>query len=594
MSRLIVPQSNDAGIAWQAGNIRGDRYWASVSNSTYLLTSVQNAGSYHSLFASENASTWRNSLNILNFSPANQYVTSMSWNGSVFVAVSYTGAIRTSSDTRTWTSRTSGTTNPLRHVVSPSASINIAVGNAGTIVTSTTTGTSWVVRTSGTTNNLLGVASGASNAVAVGDGGVILLNTLSNGTGTWSSVTSPTTNSLNSIVWAQSQYITVGANGVIFRSPDGTNWYSVTSPTTNSLNYVIWTGSLYLAVGDAGTILTSPDGITWTSRVSGTTTALYSCTVFSSKLYVFGGPPGIALQSTDGITWTSANNTPIGITTNYTGIVKYSGTYVATTNAGDILTTTDLVNWSKQNTGVTGIQLSDITRAGSKFIAVGYPKTILTSTDAITWTQVSNPGDATATFNKVGYNPVTGTILVGTSNYKVLRSTDNGVTWSIQTLSGFGNCTSIFWTGTELYLSFAGGQLYKSINDGVSWTSVTTTSSPSFGSAGIESMTYGNGVFIVHTYLDGIYSSTDGLAYTYRTGYAAVGSANTVLWTGTQFIVGTLQGKTIYVSKDGITWTSKSTGMYGQMSAIAGDDSTLVALGASTSIVTSPPISLTL
>lgn len=589
MSRLIVPQSNDAGITWQRSNIRGDRYWASASNSTYLVTSVQNAGgSYHSLFASENASTWRNSLNILNFSPANQYVTSISWNGSVFVAVGYTGAIRTSSDTRTWTSRTSGTTNPLRHVVSPSTSINIAVGNSGTILTSTTTGTSWVVRTSGTTSNLLGVASGASNAVAVGAGGVILLNTLSNGTGTWSSVTSPTTSDLNSVVWAQSQYIAVGVGGVIFRSPDGTNWYSVTSPTSNTLNYVIWTGSLYLAVGALGKILTSPDGVNWTTRLFNVSQDLYTCAVFKSKLYAFG-LYGIAFESTDGTSWANINKTALSIDATYTSIINYSGTYVATTSAGDIVTTTDLVNWNKQNTGVTGTQLSDIARIGGKFIAVGYPKTILTSTDAITWTQVSNPGDATATFSKIGYNPVTGTLFIGTSNNKVLRSTDAGATWSIHSLSGFGDCTAIIWTGIELYLSFADGQLYKSINDGVSWTVVAGTNIPD-----IESMTYGNGVFVAHAYIDGIYSSTDAVTWTYRTGYAAVGTANAALWTGTQFILGTLQGSSIYISKDGITWTSKSTGMYGQMSAIAGDDSTLVAVGTSTSIVTSPPISITL
>lgn len=592
MSHLILPQGNDAGVSWQNSNIRADSYYGAAANSTYLVTSTQNAGaSNHRVYATEDVTTWRSSLSTSTY-PSNQHITSISWNGSVFVSVANNGSIRTSSDTKTWTTRTSGTTNALKHVVSPSTNINIAVGNTGTILTSTNTGTTWTVRTSGTTSNLLGVASGASNAVAVGNGGIILLNTLSNGTGTWSTVTSPTTATLNSVVWAQSQYIVVGAGGIIFRSSDGTTWSSVTSPTTNTLNYVMWTGSLYIAVGDLGGIITSPDGVTWTSRLFNITQSLYTCAVFKSKLYAFG-IYGIAFESTDGTTWNVANKIPtITINSNYTGIVEYNGMYVAITGAGDIITSSDLKNWNKQNTGVTGAQLVDIARIGGKFIAVGFPKIILTSPDAITWTSISNTAASTTTFSKIGYNPTTGTIFIGsnTSADAVFRSTDNGVTWSQQSLSLFGYATAILWTGSALYLSYAGGRLHKSTDDGVSWVLQSTTG---LGTAGIESMAYGNGVFVVHGYIDGIFSSTDGLAWTYRTGYAAVGRANAALWTGTQFIFGSNQGS-IYTSKDGVTWANKSSGMYGTINAITGNDSSLVVVGNTTNIATSPPISLTL
>ena len=75
-----------------------------------------------------------------------------------YVAVGAGGTILTSSDGISWTSRTSGTSQPLTGI-SYGGSTFVAVGASGTILTSSD-GTSWTSRTSGTSQALSGVSYG--------------------------------------------------------------------------------------------------------------------------------------------------------------------------------------------------------------------------------------------------------------------------------------------------------------------------------------------------------------------------------------------------------------------------------------------------
>ena len=74
------------------------------------------------------------------------------------------------------------------------------VGSSGTILTSSD-GTTWISRTSGTTNTLYGVTYGNSTFVAVGDGGTILTSS-DNGT-TWTSRISGTSDTLRGVTYKE-------------------------------------------------------------------------------------------------------------------------------------------------------------------------------------------------------------------------------------------------------------------------------------------------------------------------------------------------------------------------------------------------------
>jgi hypothetical protein len=219
-------------------------------------------------------------------------------NGSLFVAVGDAGTIMTSADGLTWTIRTSGVTNNLKGVMWSGAQF-VAVGELITILTSAD-GINWTIRSSGLPGSLWSVSTNGNKFVAVGTAGKILSSV--DGI-SWISCSSGTSNSLYGVSWSGNQFTTVGNYGTILTSPDGTTWTSRTSGTVNHLRCVTSNGSLLVATGFNDTILTSPDGMIWTPRTSGTAYPLYGVT-WNGSLLVAAGATSSILTSVDGTSWT--------------------------------------------------------------------------------------------------------------------------------------------------------------------------------------------------------------------------------------------------------------------------------------------------
>lgn len=120
---------------------------------------------------------------------------------SLYIAVGQTGAIYTSTDRSTWTSRTSGTSDLLYSVeYSSTLGLYCAVGNAGTIITSPD-GTTWTTRTA--------------------PSGVTYLRNIK-----WSS--------------SHSKFFAVGAG--INYSSDGVNWFKSSYSSTASFYDIAFNG----------------------------------------------------------------------------------------------------------------------------------------------------------------------------------------------------------------------------------------------------------------------------------------------------------------------------------------------------------------
>ena len=274
------------------------------------------------------------------------------------------------------TSRTSGTLHNL-HGVTWSGTQFVAVGNAGTIVTSPD-GMTWTSRISGTLNDLLGVTWSGTQFVAVGNSGAIV--TSPDGI-TWTSRISGTMNDLDGIAWSGAQFVAVGWYGTILASPDGITWTShFLNLNVYFLQAVAWSGTQFVAVGRDGVVLTSPDGVTWTAQVSGTASYMNSI-IWSGTQFVAVGTDnsfyrGKILTSPDGVTWTSHT-----AGTSLTGIA-WSGTQFvavgATGDLGDIFTSPDAITWTPETTGTTHA-LSSVVWSGSEFVMVGVDGAILTS-----------------------------------------------------------------------------------------------------------------------------------------------------------------------------------------------------------------------
>lgn len=149
----------------------------------------------------------------------------------------------------------------------------VAVGEKGTIYTSSDFGNTWIKRNSGTQNNLTSVAkTSATQLVAVGQNGEILQSF--NSGATWTKASSGTNLNLNDITFVnENTAFVAAANGRILKSFDkGSTWQSVPIAGNKDLFGVAFSSDMIgYTVGENGTYLKTIDGgETWTELVINT------------------------------------------------------------------------------------------------------------------------------------------------------------------------------------------------------------------------------------------------------------------------------------------------------------------------------------
>ena len=199
-----------------------------------------------------------------------------------FMSVGAGGALYVSNDGMTWNvpaSPPAGFTSDLHAVTGNAINQNnptnpsllwIAVGAGGnSIYSNDLTSDTWTAgnSTSVTTSNLNAITHYGTTFVAVGDAGTVVTTT-DGITWTVHPITTVTTSNLNGITHG-SYYVAVGDNGTILTSVDANSWTSHTvtnAAVTSNLRKVAYFGSIIVAVGDGGAIVTSKDnGVTWYS-----------------------------------------------------------------------------------------------------------------------------------------------------------------------------------------------------------------------------------------------------------------------------------------------------------------------------------------
>ena len=170
-------------------------------------------------------------------------------------------------------------------------------------ITVTDPARSWTQRTSGTSNALNAIAANGNLAVAVGGSGGVIRTSPDGVTWTARTVSSSTNITFRGAVWDGSQFVIVGEDynstatagwqGVIYTSPDGTAWtrrYGGGTQRNNELQAVAAGGGGLVAVGDIGTILESVNGTTWNPvTVSALSSTILKGVAFGSGTWLISG-----------------------------------------------------------------------------------------------------------------------------------------------------------------------------------------------------------------------------------------------------------------------------------------------------------------
>ncbi len=228
---------------------------AAIYGGSYLA-----AGAGGTMLLSSDAITWTQQT--CNTNGNDLYALATNGAGG-YVAVGQNGTIVTSIGGTSWAMVSSGTLNDL-YAVAYGNGTWVAVGKGGTLLTSTN-GSTWLSVASHTAQNLKGITYGvtvnqttavtANVFMAVGAAGTLVSSTDYGVTWTATQINSGA-NNLAAVTYGR-EFVIVGNAGSIYTSLDGTNWTKQSSNTTSDLNAIAHSVTNYSVMGVAGTNLSA-------------------------------------------------------------------------------------------------------------------------------------------------------------------------------------------------------------------------------------------------------------------------------------------------------------------------------------------------
>lgn len=263
--------------------------------------------------------------------------------------------------------------------------------------------------------------------------------------------------------------------------------------------------------------------------------------------------------STDSSTWYS--NKPNNLTIDYSGATAYgNGYYVAVGSSGAVRASTDLITWVTRTSGTT-MSLYALTYANGLFVAGTNTSTaVLTSPDSITWTQRGVTSGATSVPPVYGANGW----LLGGQSLRIINYSNDGISWGATSDTNFSTSWGINSTtyGNGVYLIGASinGMVRRTTNiqSAAAWTSPDVKLGSTYG---ISCVLYcGGSTFLATNSGYGLSSSTDnGVTWALRT---TPGTQSLYTYAnGYIYGINSPQGATISsgtVSTDSITWTVRA------------------------------------
>ena len=422
-----------------------------------------------------------------------------------------------------------------------------------------------------TANSLLDVAYGNGSFVAVGDGGTVM--TSLDGAN-WVLRQQDPTLTFRSILRANGRFVALGGNGTLLTSLDGTNWIS-RFDAPNYLADVAFGNGQFVAFGESGSIAVSSDGLIWSNRTVSLASSGQSIAFGNGVFVVVGGYPPQAHVSSNLLNWANPPM-PGNLFQAYRSVTFGNNLFVTVGDSGQIVTSSNGVNWAAQNSGFP-LPLTAVSYANGRFISLAQdPGFVLSSTDGTNWlVQPTSLTGSDRSLNGVAFGNGA-CVAVGVSG-SILRSGD-GAAWAVQA-SGISNILYGISFGAGRFVAVGeSGRVLRSLN-GSNWLASTVNSNAQF-----SSVAHGNGTFVTvgdsYDPISGesgpvVYTSPDGASWTRSTVPLFFSSSRVVFGNG-RFVVASQDFDTgqfrVFSSTDGMTWTCHASNIgYSQISFGAGE-----------------------
>jgi hypothetical protein len=461
------------GINWKSVAI--DACISDICWSGKMLVAVGTKGFGGYIASSENAITWTERYDGVKskdkIDPVDYYH-SVTWTGTMFVAVGALGRVRNSQDGITWSEETwAGTrknanSNENQSLTSVTQFKDfIYAGTSGGDIMTSTDSLVWKVHQK--FNYKIDEICRTGNLLMALQGGIVIFS--SDGEN-WENATIFRNGSAYSVVWGDSQFVAVGECGNIATSKDSRAWTMRSQSFTENIIKMLWAGNCFVAFLTDNSVVTSPDGISWkkSSELGGV-----RCAVWAGDRIVAGGETqsrGLLATSTDGVTWDNLSNF---IPDRIVDLVWTGTKIVGITWNKTLISSFDYRSWTIDT--ITNIGFEGINRlvwTGSFLVAVGDAGRVWKSIDGTSWVKNSiattlNLNSITWTGDRVyaaGYGPYNGGVW----------SSVDGLTWSEILDVGVHKVYDIYWTGKQIVV--AGNSDISVSANGTSWRTIPTGS----------------------------------------------------------------------------------------------------------------------
>jgi len=248
---------------------------------------------------------------------------------------------------------------------------------------------------------------------------------------------------------------------------------------SNTISYLIvdWSPELGIAIGlNSGSAAYSYDLQTWTSSTSSIPSYTWSSSCWSPQLSLFvavcsSGNTASVLTSPDGITWTG-RTTP---GTNAWSSICWStqlSLFVAvstTVSTSGVMTSPNGITWTIRTTPSTSNYTICWAAELGLFVAVGTSSIIMTSSDGISWTGISN---SIPLYSVCWSNDLSLFAAIGITS--ILTSSD-GTTWGLAKTITSPTYSFPSLTWVPEYKAFMGYS--QASYDGMNWFSMTNATS---------------------------------------------------------------------------------------------------------------------
>jgi photosystem II stability/assembly factor-like uncharacterized protein len=246
--------------------------------------------------------------------------------------------------------------------------------------------------------NLHGIKINAGKAIAVGDGGTVLLSSMGARGTRWvdrSHSHNGIGDELGILVDVNyssflGKWIVCGENGAIITSTDIYSWTEETSGVTTVLRSILSGSDFLVIVGNEGTAITSYDGSSWTPQDSKVVEHLNGITSDDSFMIAVGDDGAVTLApNTDITTWSAkSSGTSENLYDVHSIMIDASNSLTVAVGAnGTIITSTDSgFTWSSQSL-VVSEDLISVHHDGTLWTVVGDDGTVIVSSNGISWVE---------------------------------------------------------------------------------------------------------------------------------------------------------------------------------------------------------------